>query len=84
MALIQIKLPRLIAWQQQDKLALYVGTEGAVSLAASTPSGGTKVLERRVFGINERGGFGLDESLHFHPPLQLYLTLFFGIDAPLW
>jgi hypothetical protein len=69
MALIRVKVQRLSTWSPTDRLRLYVGTEGAASLAASTPAGGTLVSDVPAFdapGGAEKGGLGfeaLDEAI---------------------
>ena len=59
MARLAVKIPRRLAWAASDVLEVHIGSENAASLAASTPSGGSKVAELPAWGDEfVRGGFG--------------------------
>lgn len=61
MAHLTAKVPRRIAWSAQDVLELWIGSENAASLAASSPAGGSKVAEVLAWGdAFVRGGLGFD------------------------
>jgi hypothetical protein len=64
MALIRVKVQRLSTWSPTDRLRLYIGTENAASLAASTPAGGTMVMDVPAFdgpSGSEKGGLGFEQ-----------------------
>jgi len=57
--LITLRVQPDESWGPDSVLELWIGTEGAASLAASTPAGGTKVSERRVWpDRDECSGWG--------------------------
>ncbi len=69
MARITVRVPVRSTWSITDRLRLYLGTENAASLAASTPAGGTLAAEvpargdgAAVYGWGEgewgEGGWG--------------------------
>lgn len=59
MALIIARVPRKIAWSITDQLQLWLGTENAASLAASTPTGGRLAAQVPAWGEGDaHGGFG--------------------------
>lgn len=56
---LTVAVPRDLDWPLDTKLQLFIGSENAASLAASTPSGGTQVDELRPWGDGDiKGGFG--------------------------
>ena len=63
-------------WADDDKVQLFVGSENAADLAASTPTGGTQVDERRV-GQAEAGD--TIELTHTHHSDDKCATLPVGV-----
>lgn len=61
MSLIRVKVMTDVDWSLSDRVELWLGSENAASLAASTPSGGRMVLEVPAWGdAGVKGGFGAD------------------------
>lgn len=79
MAKLTAKVPRRIAWSAQDVLELWIGSENAASLAASSPAGGAKVAEAPAWGdAFVRGGLGFD-ALGMNP--LGYTSVGFGLGV---
>lgn len=58
MADLTIRVPVRSNWIESDHVQLFIGTENAADLAASTPAGGTKVNDQSARPGNVQGGFG--------------------------
>jgi len=60
MAQITVSIPRDRDWPADARARLMIGSEGAASLAASSPSGGTHVMDVNVWPAagRLRGGWG--------------------------
>lgn len=57
--IITLRVQRREDWPADARLLLYVGTENAADLAASTPAGGTEVMDEPVWPERaEMSGFG--------------------------
>ena len=58
MAFLEARVPMDMDWLDTDVLQMWVGSEGAANLAASTPAGGSLLAEQLVWpGGADRGAW---------------------------
>jgi hypothetical protein len=78
-----VTVPRDADWTPAHRLGLFIGTEGAASLAASTPPGGTKVAEVPAAPVGVLGAAPVEGEViairHRYQPADVCSTLPLGV-----